>query len=723
MKNYYLLVLMLVCASVVQATEFCVYEANYPAVRDHNVRIDDATLVVHPRGLYVEFDMYLTVSYDFNSWFFKNYNELEFLWNFSLPQTAVVHEFWIWFGDSIMSAQVLDKWTAELIFSNVSSPVRNPGILTQSMPDRDGKVNYDLRLFPIKRNEKKRFKIQFLMPTRPALETLRVWLPTPQLLSNLTTPPKTLRIIYKYNDYVDKAPELLNTEIIQSSQMPLDSAWVFTIPLEFDRFIELSFPSPITDHVYFSTFQQNGENYYHLAVYPPNVTRDESPRHILIVIDYNRNNTDGLDGEFLLTSLKETIQQAFNPDDYLNLLIAYDDYILASPDWVTCTEENVDTLFAKIIRSTFPSYSHLQPLMKSAADFINSHVSPGSEVLLISNTNEISLSTTDRITLANDIIGMFPRNTKLHVFDLENKSGLNYVYNYFINYSSYYGETQLQSFYGRLTYATAGNLFYLRYHTFKNILNAFFYEQLSHFEDVEVQMEFQSGYSHSKHFLTKNQGYYPLHFPVMQVGKYTGQLPLHLRILGKIRSETFEDQYTIEENQVVKGSSQIVTSWYGDYIQSLLKLSYNPLTINDIIKYSIDQRILTPYSAFLVYNPDEKYAYCQDCLDETIMAVEDTTQSQPDTTMDFTAYPNPFNSQIKIEITLSRTGENRDFALSIFNILGQEVQNFDLNPLEQKHSIVWNAQDRTGRLVSTGIYFAVVHGNNMRKTMKLLYVR
>ena len=154
----------LLFASGLFATSFSVYEANYPNVKDYNVNIDEATLVVHPRGNFVEMNIYMTISYDFNSWFFKNYDELEFQWQFSLPEHAIMHEFWIWFGDSIMSATVLDKWTAELLFSDVSTPVRNPGLLTQSSANRDGLVSYNLRLFPIKRNEKKRFKTQYLLP-------------------------------------------------------------------------------------------------------------------------------------------------------------------------------------------------------------------------------------------------------------------------------------------------------------------------------------------------------------------------------------------------------------------------------------------------------------------------------------------------------------------------------------------------------------------------------
>ena len=57
------------------STRFSVYEANYPGVRDENINIEESTIVIHPRGNYFEINIYMSISYDFNSWFFKNYDD------------------------------------------------------------------------------------------------------------------------------------------------------------------------------------------------------------------------------------------------------------------------------------------------------------------------------------------------------------------------------------------------------------------------------------------------------------------------------------------------------------------------------------------------------------------------------------------------------------------------------------------------------------------------
>lgn len=724
MKYKFFALVLLLWLGLAGATEFSVYEANYPGVKDYNINIDEATLVIHPRGNFAEMNLYLTVSYDFQSWFFKNYTELEFLWGFSLPEEAIMHEFWIWFGDSIMEATVLDKWTAELLFSDVSTPVRNPGLLTQSAPKRDGTVDYELRVFPMMRNQPRRFKIQYLVPGRPSVEALRCWLPTTQLISEKTQAIDSLRVIYRYQDN-SAQPAIIGTEAFKTQHYPQANAWDFTIPLRYDQYVELVYPSPIQDDFFLSTYQKDGENFYHLAVYPPEVPRIATPRNILVVVDFNRINTKDLDGEYLMLFLKETVLQALTPEDSLNLLVAYDDLAWGADHWVSCSETNMDTLFSRVMRRSFPAYSYFQPLVAAAARFVNQQVD-STDVFFLTNANAANLNTNDRDALASEVIGMFKPDTRLHFVDLENKSSMRRYYNWVANYRYGYYETQLQSFFGKMTYSTGGNLFFLRYHSLKTILNALFYEKISHFERVEVQMRFQNGYAHSTHLMALHEGYYPIHFPIMQVGKFDGGFPVDVKILGKIRMLQLEREFTITEADVVPGSDPLATSWYGDHIRSLVYFPYDPITINDIINLSMAQRILTPYSGFLVYYPDENHGFCLDCEDETILdpaGVEALDSLEYAADFELEAYPNPFNAQVTFNVRLPHREPAENYRLAIFNILGQQVKNYTLEPLNSRAKLTWNGRDQAGRLVSTGIYFAILQGPRVKKTLKVLFVQ
>ncbi len=718
-----ILIYILICLSTIVASEYSVYEANYPNVKDYNVNIHDATIKVVPRGNFIEMNVYMTVSYDFNSWFFKNYNELEFQWLFSLPEHAIMTDFKLWITeDSTVSATIMDKWTAELMFSDVSTPFRHPGLLTQSSATREGKVNYDLKIFPLKRNEKRKFKIQYLVPGRPSASSLRAWLPTTEIIAKKTTKNvKDIDIVYEYKNN-PLEPKIVGADLLSKVQSTADSTWRIKIPVKYDQFVEFVIPSPIENNFYLSSYKYNDENYYHLAVYPPATPKIKENRKILICIDFNIYNTKNFDGEYLLTYLKETIAQATDENDSINIMIAYDDIESAAEKWVSCSEENLDTIFTKIMKRSFPTYSYFQPLMTKAAEFINNS-SGNAEVVVFSNTDEINLGTNDKEALANEILAMFDNSPKLHFVDMDNLNSLVYYYN---DGNGYY-ETQLQSFYGKMSNATIGNLYYLRYHDIKTILNAFFYEKISHFESVEVQMTLQNGYSYSKHLMNENEGYYPLDFPIMQTGKFTGDFPINIKIIGKKQMETVDTTFSINESDLSKGSDKIVTSWFGKNINDLLDYSYDPLTISSIIDMSVEQKILTPYTGFIVIDAsltnysdnnddsgDEEYN--EDDGDMT--DINDNIQNS--FSLELSAYPNPFNSTVTLKVTIP---EANNYTLIIYNILGQKIKEFDLSSLSSGiHYLHWNGISDDNQKVASGLYIAVLHGLNKTEIVKLQLV-
>lgn len=694
----------------VKATEFSVYEANYPNVKDYNVNIDEATLIIHPEGAYVEMNLYMTVSYDFNSWFFKNYNELEFLWQFNLPEDAIIHQLWYWMGDSIIQADIMDKWTAELLFNDVSNPVRNPGLLTQSFPNA-GQVAYQLKLYPIMRNEKRRFKIQYLLPGRPTGDKLRVWLPMTQLVSDKTPGIDKLKILYKYNSEPYE-PKIIGTNVLSSKNNTELQAWETEIPVNYNQFVELELPSPvINSKPFLSTYTQGDQSFYHLAVNPPDAPKISRPRNVLFVIDFNRYNTDNLDGDFLLSYLKESLLQAFDENDSINVIAAYDEIVSGGNGWTVCSSDGIDSLFEKVMMRSFPSYNNLLPLISRAANFINAQ-RDSSEVLFLTNTSTINLDGDAKNQLADEVVQKFKPGTKIHFMDLDNKG--------YLIYNNGYYETQMQSFYGRITYPTSGNLFFLRYNSLKQMLYSFLYDEISHYENVEIQTRFQNGYAYNKYLIAQHEGYYPMNTPIMQVGQFSGELPVDITVLGRYRNITEKYTTTITENDLVPGNGQIATTWYGDKIQSMLKLSYSPITVADIIDLSVQQSILTPYSGFLIYNPDENHGYCQDCTDETQTSVNDKMEKDSSLSVDVSIFPNPFNPSTTISYELPAQGHVK---IIVFNILGQKVNEL-VDDIENagKYSFSFD-----GSKLSSGVYILTVSFETSSKhyltTKKLILMK
>ena len=203
------------------------------------------------------------------------------------------------------------------------------------------------------------------------------------------------------------------------------------------------YPTPIVGKSFFSTFEENEEIFYQLAVYPPEVEDERIARNFVILVDFNRYNTQEMDGELVLLLLKETMQQALTAQDSANIIGAFENLVFGADRFMACDEQNLDVIFEKILMRSFPAYSNFQVLIAAAVEFLQNQSSMA-EVILLTNTDEIDLYGNTREEYAEEIIAMFPQKTKLHIVDLENFSSL--IYN---NEQSQY-ETQLQSFYGHV---------------------------------------------------------------------------------------------------------------------------------------------------------------------------------------------------------------------------------------------------------------------------------
>ncbi len=84
-------------------------------------------------------------------------------------------------------------------------------------------------------------------------------------------------------------------------------------------------------------------------------------------------------------------------------------------------------------------------------------------------------------------------------------------------------------------------------------------------------------------------------------------------------------------------------------------------------------------------------------------------------------YPNPFNP----ETTISFHVPSKSFvSIKIYNMLGQEIQTLVNSEFGAGFQTVhWNAQDRNGNNVSSGVYFYRIKAGNFRKVMKMTLVR
>jgi len=85
------------------------------------------------------------------------------------------------------------------------------------------------------------------------------------------------------------------------------------------------------------------------------------------------------------------------------------------------------------------------------------------------------------------------------------------------------------------------------------------------------------------------------------------------------------------------------------------------------------------------------------------------------------AFPNPFNPKTTIRFDV---GESQRVRLSIHDISGREISVLaDRIYGEGEHSMVWEGRNREGGIVSSGVYFVKVEGEDHFETKKLMLLK
>ncbi len=90
-------------------------------------------------------------------------------------------------------------------------------------------------------------------------------------------------------------------------------------------------------------------------------------------------------------------------------------------------------------------------------------------------------------------------------------------------------------------------------------------------------------------------------------------------------------------------------------------------------------------------------------------------------------YPNPFNPTTTIEYSVGISGSgngSQHVCLDVFNILGQHVDKLiDAAQAPGQYSVEWNATDRNGKRVATGIYLYRLSVDDEKSTKKMLFLK
>ncbi|OGB68186.1 MAG: hypothetical protein A2Y94_01545 [Caldithrix sp. RBG_13_44_9] len=680
--------------------------------RDGQGTIEEAVISVRPQGIYMEYGLYLTFSA--RNLNFSNLDTLEVQFYFELPEESIVRDSWLWVGEDIIRAIIMDKWTASTIYDTIVDRRQDPSILLKQSSSQ-----YELRIFPMVGNETRKVKITYLVPTQWNLDCVTAPLPT-NLLRTSKYPLTALYLL----TWLD--PDWQNPQIVEYPNINFQ----FRSDTLYGEYYQAGIPqtslqlslnyavdAPLNNGIYINKFEGGSENLYQLAFVPSLALNIEAPVKLAVLFDYDVSNSD-ISKSDVINTVRANLHANLAENDSFNLIFTQLNIYRVSEDWIPADSLSIENTFASIPSNPLADYSNLPSLLSNGIEFVNNQGHDGS-LLLVSNSDMLG-----DFQVANDIIddllNLMDPVLPIHVADYQTK---NYPY-YWVGGRSWYGN---EYFYTNITRLTSANYYRMinSGYTFSQIISSCFQSLSGFISSFDLYTTLQNGFCYGRFYLNPLSYTTYLNRPILQIGKFYGTFPFIIQASGIYQNEPFSQQILVPESNILSTDSTSEEMWVGNYISSLESQNQTNTIISEIIDQSINERVISIYTAFLCLDPERGGEVCYDCFDETqLVGIQEMDSSVDDDSL-LQAHPNPFNSHTTIKFSFKENANLKDMSFKIFNILGQVVRSFkpDVGSAQRKIEFDWDGTSDSNTTVATGTYFFMVQSPEKQYTIKLLLIK
>ncbi|WP_421800463.1 VIT domain-containing protein [Haliscomenobacter sp.] len=685
----------------------------------YNATLEEATITLHPVGLYTEVGLYFTVSA--NETPVQKGTQLEAVLNFSLPANSIVNDSWLWIDTTIIRAKILDRWTASTIYENIVNRRRDPSILTKEGNDR-----YTLRIYPLIMGERRKVKINYLVPGNWSTQTVQTLLPANILRStNRPTPAFNIRAFLEgpwQNPALPSHPEL----IFRAKNDPkLGKYYEAVVPAKSldNRDLSFSLNAPLKNGVFLSRFGDEQQGYYQMALFPDQIlasTQNLKPKHLMVLLHYSQTTAaNGFTQAQLLEQIRNQLKRVLRPEDYFNVTLAGISPRVVSKTWIQAAPTKMDSVFLELGKGSI-SGINLPGLLAKGIETIKASGTEGAKVLLFANSNsEWGLDMGNELIKELSIL-KGSSDIPFYILDYTLR---NTTYNY-INGRPYWGN---EYFYINWSRQTQGD--YLQMYSccniFENAVSKILDLTLIEAGALDLHTALQNGFCYNRYNLNQgaNEGINDLRKPVLQVGRYQGKWPFVVELSGSHGDKLFFDGLTVPSYDVNITDSTGVDTWVGNFIAGLEKNSFSNSNTAEIIRASIRERVLSLYTAFLCLEPAQGGEPCLNCLDQSQGSTVGTRDLQDSLVLSKIS-PNPFRERVMIQLKFKELIDLSKAHISVYNHLGQVVRTFSDVPKGkvQDLELHWDGNSDGGEEVPPGVYIFRLQtpsGQYSRKLVKL----
>lgn len=651
--------------------------------------IEECLLSVRPKGLFMEFGLYLSFSSRGSN--FKSNDSLEVVLNFSLPDKAVITDSWLWIGNEICQASLLDAFSASKIYENIVKRRRDPSLLTKNSNN-----GFTLRVFPMGGNEQRHVKITYLVPVSWTETNVQVPVPV-EIINTSRYIPLDFPIIF-WNDenfLFEKASNTSASPLTERIDPILGPYKTMTFaPIGNFKSNTLSYSLKNAAAVYVGANKNSDVSYYQFAVRPNQLIADTQAIKVVFLVDYQENTSISKDD--VLSNLKNFMKQSLTSNDSFNIVFSSFNVQPSAAQWVAAYDYNIDSVI-DVTSLKLATYSNLPNVISKGIEFINQHGQTGN-LILLNNSDQFNFYVSSN-ELLKEIAILNKNEYVISTVDFGSNSKWSYFNNRYY-YANEYFLSNLANLYGGIYVNTRNGKSFMQAleqtkETFQNVI-----------ENIDIHFKPSQGIAYAKYTLDPVGTFVSTRDVIRQVGVFKGEFPLILEISGEYNNQIFSKSFLFDESNLVLLDSMGKKQWQA---LSILNLENQNGGTNhvDIIRKSQEYRILTTYTAFLCI--EDTLFYCPTCIDEKNVPVDNDDQKL-DSLWEIKVYPNPFIDVLNIEVhfqnEIATTGEVTG---RILDLSGKTVHRF--SALVNSSNVLqyqWDGSNLNGLQSAPGVYVVML---------------
>lgn len=679
----------------------------------HQGSIDTAVLSIKPKGAYFEYGLYLTLSskpYTYSA------DTFEVQLFFDLPKGAIVTDSWLWVGNQIVQASIMDRNRANIVYEGIVQRRQDPSILY-----KNSDTQYELRVFPQPANQTRKVKITYLVPAEWQGKSISAPLPLNILKASLNVP------FFQVLSYVDASenPAIAELPSVNLQTLPgINGSHKANIPasgITGNSQLNFVMKSPMQNGVFAATYPTGPtDGFYQLVLKPDDILNIVHGRKTAILFDYKAGLSNVTTNE-ILQSAREMLLKYYLPTDSFNLFFSTQTGIYSPSNvWLPCDTAYIQYTFNNLPNGNpIASLPNTAGLLGSGITFIKQNGADGT-LLMLTNSNSFNTA-----YAANSMISAVETQMSPYTFPINTVSYTNYgTLLYYIGGVGYLSNEYL---FGNLANLTGGSFqsVFVRNSTnsyspvsFNTAINNLFNSMGGNINAFDLHADVDSGLCYAKYSSFTGQTVL-MGKSIVQIGKYHGQTPLTVEVSGIYQNNFFSEQRTLSSS--LNSDSTLHKMWIGSFLNELESISANNAAKKTAVDSSIHHRVLSLHTAFLALEPSDTVTACSTCVDETNPGGNNTTGLNDPATdsLMVAAQPNPFTDMVTLKITLQEnTGKA---SLKIYNMMGQVVKTFTPETEGARHfTFEWNGTDEGGQTIAAGMYIAILETDQARQTLKLM---